>query len=61
MIDDQDIPASERKEIAARIATFKATQARFQREREEYFATTLENAKHSENTHNTRLERPLLS
>jgi chorismate mutase len=60
MIDDQDIPASERKEIAARIATFKATQARFQREREEYFATTLENA-NSENTRNTRLERPLLS
>jgi chorismate mutase len=61
MIDDQDSPASERKEIAARVATFKATQAKFQREREEYFATTMENARHSENTRTAQFERPLLS
>jgi chorismate mutase len=61
MIDDQDIPASERKEIAERVATFKATQAKFQREREEYFATTMKNARRSENTRTTRFGRPLSS
>jgi chorismate mutase len=35
----------ERKEIAARVARFKAMQERFQREREEYFTTTLRNAR----------------
>jgi len=39
--------ALEREEIAARVANFKATQEKFKREREEYFVTTLENAKHS--------------
>ena len=39
-----DSTASMREEIAARIATFKATQEKFEREREEYFVTTLENA-----------------
>ena len=39
--------ALEREEIAMRVATFKATQEKFKREREEYFVTTLENAKHS--------------
>jgi hypothetical protein len=39
--------AKEREEIAARVANFKATQQKFQREREEYFAVTLENAKGS--------------
>ncbi|MEY2578685.1 MAG: hypothetical protein QOI49_1509 [Verrucomicrobiota bacterium] len=37
--------AQEREEIAARVASFKATQEKFQREREEYFVTTLENAR----------------
>ena len=37
--------AQEREEIAARVASFKATQAKFEREREEYFVTTLENAR----------------
>jgi len=39
--------AQEREEIAARVATFKATQEKFERERQEYFVTTLENARHS--------------
>ena len=34
----------EREEIAARVASFKATQEKFEREREEYYATTLGNA-----------------
>jgi len=41
--------AQEREEIAARIANFKATQEKFEREREKYFVTTLENARHPEN------------
>jgi chorismate mutase len=40
--------ASEREEIAARVAHFKATQEKFEREREEYFFMTLETARHSE-------------
>ena len=35
----------ERKEIAARVASFKAMQEKFEREREEYFTTTLRNAR----------------
>ena len=34
-----------REEIAARIASFRATQEKFEREREEYFVTTLEKAR----------------
>ena len=37
--------AMEREEITARVASFKATQEKFEREREEYFVTTLENAR----------------
>lgn len=47
--------AAEREEIAARIANFKATQQKFQREREEYYATTMENARHTPFRH---AERP---
>jgi hypothetical protein len=36
--------AKERAEIAARVARFKATQEKFEREREEYFVTTLRKA-----------------
>jgi hypothetical protein len=36
---------AERDEIAARVAAFKATQERFQREREKHFRTTMENAR----------------
>jgi hypothetical protein len=38
----------ERAEIAARVAIFKATQEKFERERDEYFVTTLRNARASE-------------
>jgi hypothetical protein len=44
MIEQQDI-AREREEIATRVAIFKATQEKFRRERDEYFATTLANAR----------------
>jgi hypothetical protein len=37
--------AEEREEIAARVASFRATQERFAREREEYFVTTLQSAR----------------
>jgi chorismate mutase len=47
MTEQQNKAAREREEIAARIATFKATQEKFEREREEYFVTTLDNARHS--------------
>jgi hypothetical protein len=45
MIEQPYNPAQEREEIAARVASFKATQEKFEREREEYFVTTLENAR----------------
>jgi hypothetical protein len=41
----EDNVAQEREEIAMRVAIFKATQEKFKREREEYFATTLANAR----------------
>jgi len=37
--------AKERAEIAARVASFKATQEKFERERDEYFVTTLRNVR----------------
>jgi chorismate mutase len=40
----QERLAQERAEIAARVASFKATQQKFARERDEYFVTTLRNA-----------------
>jgi hypothetical protein len=49
MTEQQKRAASEREEIAARIANFKATQKKFEREREEYFVMTLENARQSNN------------
>jgi hypothetical protein len=45
MTEQQDRLAREREEIAARVANFKATQEKFECEREEYFVTTLENAR----------------
>ncbi len=53
MIEPQDRLARAREEIAMRVANFKATQEKFQREREEYFVTTLENAKRSEHSRPT--------
>jgi hypothetical protein len=47
MTGQQDRIAREREEIAARVANFKATQEKFERAREEYFVTTLDNARHS--------------
>ena len=44
MIEQPYNAAQEREEIAARVASFKATQQKFEREREEYYATTLGNA-----------------
>jgi hypothetical protein len=49
--------AREREEIESRVAIFKATQARFEREREEYFFTTLQSARHGEISRQA-LERP---
>jgi hypothetical protein len=49
MTEPKSNAAQEREEIVARIATFKATQEKFKREREKYFVTTMENARHSEN------------
>jgi len=42
MTEQQNVLAAEREEIAARVASFKATQEKFQREREEYFVATLQ-------------------
>jgi hypothetical protein len=45
MTEQEDRLAREREEITARVASFKATQEKFERERDEYFVTTLENAR----------------
>ena len=52
MTEDEQRKIREREEIAARVATFRATQEKFKREREEYFVSTLENAR--------KVERPSL-
>ena len=44
----QERLAQQRAEIAARVASFKATQEKFERERDEYFVTTLRNARAGE-------------
>ena len=54
MNEQKDRRALEREEIAARLASFKATQEKFKKEREKYCVTTLENARHS-------VERPAAS
>jgi chorismate mutase len=45
MTEQEQRLAEERREIAARIASFKAMQEKFEREREEYFTATLRNAR----------------
>ena len=45
MTEQQDNAARERDEIVRRVASFKATQEKFERERQEYFVTTLQNAR----------------
>jgi hypothetical protein len=44
MTKPDDRRAREREEIAARVASFKATQEKFERERDEYFRKTLADA-----------------
>jgi len=48
MTEREDRLAREREEIAMRVAAFKATQEKFERERDEYFVTTLANARRTE-------------
>jgi hypothetical protein len=50
--------AREREEIASRVASFKATQEKFARERDAYFVTTLENARGSQHTARHEFEPP---
>jgi chorismate mutase len=45
MNEQENRLAREREEIATRVANFKATQEKFEREREEYFVATLGNAR----------------
>jgi hypothetical protein len=58
---------TEREEITARVARFKATQEKFKRDRDEYFVATLENARHTktarqaENTRGPFARPPLWS
>jgi hypothetical protein len=44
MTEKEERLARERAEIAARVASFRETQQKFEREREEYYATTLGSA-----------------
>lgn len=48
MTEEEQRKEREREEIAARVAAFRATQERFKREREEYFVSTLQNARKAE-------------
>ena len=45
MTEQQDRLALARKEMAARVANFKATQEKFKRDREKYYETTMETAR----------------
>jgi len=44
MTEKEDRRAREREEIAARVASFRATQQKFERDRQEYYDNTLGNA-----------------
>lgn len=44
MSEQEDRMAREREEIAARVANFRATQQKFEREREAYYIATLSKA-----------------
>ena len=50
--------ARERQEIAARVASFKATQEKFKREREEYYTATLDNARFGDGSRRVLDETP---
>ena len=43
MADQKDSAAREREEIVARVASFRATQQKFERDRQEYYDNTLGN------------------
>lgn len=43
MTDNQDHEAREREEIAARVASFRAMQRKFERDRHDYYDKTLSN------------------
>ena len=43
--EQQEKRTVEREEIAARVAIFKATQEKFQKDREQYYAATMEAAR----------------
>jgi hypothetical protein len=45
MTEEEERKARERDEITARVAAFRATQEKFKREREEYFVSTMKNAR----------------
>ena len=45
MTEQRDNAAMRAGRNRSRVASFKATQEKFEREREEYFVTTLENAR----------------
>jgi hypothetical protein len=59
MSEENDRLAREREEIAARVARFKATQEKFKREREQYFVTTLKNARLDERSRRALVRSPL--
>ena len=44
MTEQQERLAREREEIVSRVKNFKATQEKFEREREEYYVATLSGA-----------------
>jgi hypothetical protein len=50
--------AREREEIVSRVASFKATQERFERERDEYFVATLQNARSGSDHIRATIEQP---
>lgn len=43
MADQKDSATREREEIVARVASFRATQQKFERDRQEYYDNTLGN------------------
>jgi hypothetical protein len=48
MTKQEERRAQEREEIVTRVAKFRATQAKFERERDEYFRATMQNARKTE-------------
>ena len=51
MIEQPYNAARVREEIVSRVASFKATQEKFERERDAYFVTTLQNARSGSEPH----------